>query len=82
VLPGYEAYEWHGLLLPAGVPAATIASLHKALVEVMAEDEVKQRFVDMGTQPVGSTPAEFGAFLKKEDAKWAEVVHKGGIKLD
>lgn len=82
VLPGYEAYEWHGLLLPAGVPAATVAALHKAVVEVMAENEVKQRFVDMGTQPVGSTPAEFGAFLKKEDAKWAEVVKKGGIKLD
>ena len=82
VLPGYEAYEWHGLLLPAGVPATTVDALHKALVEVMAEAEVKQRFVDMGTQPVGSTPAEFGAFLKKEDAKWAEVVHKGGIKLD
>ncbi|GHC86685.1 hypothetical protein GCM10007320_32610 [Pseudorhodoferax aquiterrae] len=82
VLPGYEAYEWHGLLLPAGVPAATVAALHKAVVEVMAENEVKQRFVEMGTQPVGSTPAEFGTFLKKEDAKWAEVVKKGGIKLD
>ncbi|KQP21979.1 tripartite tricarboxylate transporter substrate binding protein [Pseudorhodoferax sp. Leaf267] len=81
-VPGYEAYEWHGLLLPAGVPAATADALHKAVAAVLAEDEVKQRFVDMGTQPVGSTPAEFAAFLKKEDTKWAEVVRKGGIKLD
>ncbi|WP_326538578.1 tripartite tricarboxylate transporter substrate binding protein [Pseudorhodoferax sp.] len=82
VLPGYEAYEWHGLLLPAGVPAATVDALHKAVAAVLAEDEVKQRFIDMGTQPVGSTPAEFAAFLKKEDTKWAEVVRKGSIKLD
>lgn len=82
VLPGYEAFEWHGLLLPAGVPEDTVGTLHKALVAVMAEDEVRQRFIDMGTQPVGSTPAEFRAFLQREDAKWAEVVRKGGIRLD
>nr|WP_315191504.1 tripartite tricarboxylate transporter substrate binding protein [uncultured Albidiferax sp.] len=82
LLPGFEAYEWHGLLLPAGVPPAIANALHKALVEVLAEDEVKQRFTDMGTQPVGSTPTEFAAFLKKENAKWADVIRKGGIQLD
>ena len=82
VVPGFEAYEWHGLLLPSGVPPATTAALHKALMEVMGEDEVKQRFVEMGTQPVGSTPAAFATFLKKEDAKWSEVVRKGRIHLD
>nr|WP_315239407.1 tripartite tricarboxylate transporter substrate binding protein [uncultured Albidiferax sp.] len=82
LLPGYEAYEWHGMLLPAGVPPAIANTLHKALIEVLAEDEVKQRFTDMGTQPVGSTPSEFAAFLKKENAKWADVIRKGGIQLD
>lgn len=82
VAPGYEAYEWNGLLLPAGTPAAVAEKLHKAVVEVLKEDEVKRRFVDVGVQPVGSTPAEFAEFLKKEDAKWAEVIRKGGIKLD
>jgi len=82
VAPGYEAYEWNGLLLPAGTPAPIADKLHKAVVEVLKEDEVKQRFVDVGVQPVGSTPAEFAGFLKKEDAKWAEVIRKGNIKLD
>ena len=82
VLPGYEAFEWNGVLLPAGVPPAIANKLHQALVEVLAEDEVKQRFTDMGAQAIGSTPAEFAAFLKKENLKWADVVRKGAIKLD
>ena len=82
VLPGYEAFEWNGLFLPAGTPEPVAAKLHKALVEVMKEDEVKRRFDEVGVQAVGSTPAEFATFLKKEDAKWAEVIRKGNIKLD
>ncbi|KRD18549.1 LacI family transcriptional regulator [Acidovorax sp. Root267] len=82
VIPGYEAYEWNGLFLPAGTPEPIAAKLREAVQEVMKEDELKQRLADMGAQPVGSTPAEFAAFLKKEDAKWGEVVRKGNIKLD
>ncbi|WP_418117556.1 tripartite tricarboxylate transporter substrate binding protein [Variovorax sp. 375MFSha3.1] len=82
VAPGYEAYEWNGMFLPAGTPAPIAEKLHKAVVEALKEDEVKKRFVDVGVQPVGSTSAEFADFLKKEDAKWAEVIRKGNIKLD
>lgn len=81
-IPGYEAYEWNGMFVPAGTPAPIAAQLQKALVEVLQEDEVRQRLADLGAQPIGSTPAEFDAFLKKEDAKWGEVVRKGRIKLD
>lgn len=82
VVPGYEAFEWNGMFLPAGTPEPIAARLRQAVQEVMQEDEVKQRMADIGAQPVGSTPAEFAAFLKKEDAKWGEVVRKGNIKLD
>ncbi|EJE52701.1 hypothetical protein PMI14_02611 [Acidovorax sp. CF316] len=82
VVPGYEAYEWNGMFLPAGTPEPIAARLRQAVQDVMQEDEVKQRLADIGAQPVGSTPAEFAAFLKKEDAKWGEVVRKGHIKLD
>jgi len=82
VAPGYEAYEWNGLLLPSGTPTPIAEKLHRAVVDVLKEHEVKRRFVDVGVQPVGSTPAEFAEFLKKEDAKWADVIRKGNIKLD
>lgn len=82
VVPGYEAYEWNGMFLPAGTPEPIAAKLRQAVQDVMKEDEVKQRLADIGAQPVGSTPAEFATFLQKEDAKWGEVVRKGNIKLD
>ncbi len=81
-IPGYEAYEWNGVFLPAGTPAPIAAQLQDALAEVLKEDDVRQRLTDLGAQPIGSTSAEFAAFLKKEDAKWGGVVKKGNIQLD
>ena len=82
VLPGYEAYEWNGLLLPAGTPDAVVQQLHKAVAESLQEEELKKRFADMGAQPVGNTPAAFADFLQKESAKWSAVIRKGNIKVD
>ena len=82
VVPGYEAFEWNGMLLPARTPKDVADKLQKAVVDVLKEDEVQQRLKDLGAQPVGSTPSEFAAFLKKEDAKWGDVVKQGNIKLD
>ena len=82
VIPGYEVYEWNGMFLPAGTPAAIAGKLQQTMVEVLKEDVVKQRLDDLGAKPVGSTPAEFATFLGKEDAKWGEVVRKGDIKQD
>ncbi|MEG3060724.1 MAG: tripartite tricarboxylate transporter substrate binding protein [Comamonas sp.] len=82
VIPGYEVYEWNGMFLPAGTPAAIAGKLQQTLVDVLKEDVVKQRLDELGAKPVGSTPAEFATFLGKEDAKWGEVVRKGDIKQD
>ncbi|ALM87320.1 LacI family transcriptional regulator [Bordetella sp. N] len=82
VIPGYEVYEWNGMFLPAGVPPAIAKKLHEALVSALKDPEVRKRFDDVGAQPIGSTPAEFADYLKKEDAKWAEVIKKGDIHLD
>ncbi|CAM3626703.1 Tripartite tricarboxylate transporter substrate binding protein [Bordetella sputigena] len=81
-IPGYEVYEWNGVFLPAGVPNDVAAKLHDTLVQVLKEDEVRKRFNDLGVQPVGSTPAEFADYLKKEDAKWAQVIRQGDIRQD
>lgn len=82
VIPGYEVYEWNGVFLPAGVPDAIAAKLHDALVQALRDEDVRKRFNDVGAQPVGSTPAEFADYLKQEDAKWADVIRRGNIRLD
>ncbi len=82
VIPGYEVFEWNGVFLPAATPEAVVTRLSQALMDVMKEDEVKKRFTDLGAQPIGSTPAQFADYLRKEDVRWAEVIRKGNITLD
>lgn len=82
VIPGYEAFEWNGMLVPAKTPKDVVDKLQKAVAEVLKQDEVQKRLQDLGAKPVGSTPQEFATFLKKEDAKWGEVIRKGNIQLD
>lgn len=82
VLPSYEAFEWAGLLLPAGTPDAIVNQLHRAVVDSLQDEALKKYFADMGAIPIGNTPSQFAAFLQKESVKWAEAVRKGSIKLD
>ena len=81
-IAGYEVYEWNGMFVPAKTPADIVAKLQKAVADSLQDEEVRKRFDDVGAKPVGSTPAQFADYLKKEDAKWGEVVRKGNIKLD
>lgn len=81
-IPGYEAYEWNGMFVPAGTPEDVVATLHKAIAEVLNSEEMQKRLADLGAQPVGSTPEEFATFLETESEKWAEVIKTGNIQLD
>jgi tripartite-type tricarboxylate transporter receptor subunit TctC len=81
-IPGYEVYEWNGVFVPHGTPADIAGKLQKAVAGALHDEEVVKRFTDLGAQPIGSTPAQFADYLKKEDAKWGEVVRKGNIRLD
>ena len=79
---GCEISEWNALLAPAATPPAVIERLHAEVAKVMAADDMKAKFADLGAQPVGSTPAELAAFLRSEMTKWAEVVKVGNIRIE
>ena len=81
-VPGYEAYVWMGLFAPKGTPKPIIDLLHKEIVAVLATDEVKHYFASVGTEIVGSTPAEFGSYFKAQKELWAKVIHETGAKID
>ena len=81
-VPGYEAYVWMGLLAPKGTPAPIIATLHRALLESLATNEVKSHMVAAGIEIVGSSPAEFGAFYRAERQRWARVIRETGATID
>ncbi|HYF59698.1 MAG TPA: tripartite tricarboxylate transporter substrate binding protein [Burkholderiaceae bacterium] len=81
-LPGYEATAWNGLLAPAGTPPDVVATLSRAVNEVLAEPETRQRFAADGADAVGGTPGQFASFIRTETDKWREVVKTASVKID
>jgi len=79
-VPGYEAMQWYGLLAPAGTAARTIERLNAEANKALASQEMKQRLAADGAEPLGSTPAEFSAFIKRELEKWGRVVEVAKIE--
>ena len=81
-VPGYESSIWHGVLAPAGTPRPVIRRLHAEIVKILGVPEVKERFAREGAEPVGSTPEQFGAFIKSEMAKYAKLIKAAGIRAE
>jgi tripartite-type tricarboxylate transporter receptor subunit TctC len=81
-IPGYEAIEWIGMMVPAGTPAIAIKRLHDAVVKAATIPEVKERVAALGADFVTTSPEEFAAFIKRELAVWSKVVREVGIKID
>ena len=81
-LPGFAAGVWQGILAPAGTPKDVIAKLYTATAKILRQPDVRERYASVGFETVGSTPEEFGAFLKADIAKWAEVVRRSGAQVD
>ena len=79
--PGFEAVPWFGLMAPAGTPKDVLDKLHAETVKTLAMAEVRKKFDELGLEPVGNTPAEVAAVIKKEMPEWAKVIKDAGIKL-
>ena len=81
-VPGYEAIEWQGIMVPTGTPREIILRLNQAFARVAAMPEVKEKVAALGSDLTPSTPEEFDAFIKRELAVWSKVVKEVGIKID
>ncbi len=79
-VPGYEAMQWYGLLAPAGTPAAVVERVHAEAMVALRSPEMKARLASDGAEPLGTTPAEFGAYIRRELEKWARVRDAAGIE--
>jgi len=80
-LPGFESYNWQGIVAPAGTPAPIIAKLNAEFNRILKEPDVQKAIADTGSQAGGGTPEEFAAFIKSESEKWAHVIKAGNIQL-
>lgn len=81
-LPGFEATTWFGVMAPRGTAPAIVAKLHDVFVSGLKAPEIRERILKQGFEIVGSTPAEFGAYVQAEIPKWAKVVKASGASVD
>ena len=81
-VPGYEASTWNGIVAPAGVPRPIIVKLNAEINKALASPTLKERFAALGAEPAIGTPEQFAELIRKENAKWAEVVQRSGAKID
>jgi tripartite-type tricarboxylate transporter receptor subunit TctC len=79
-LPGYQSYNWNGLLAPAATPSGIISKLHSILSKQLATKENQELFISQGFEPSNFTPEEFANFIHLETEKWAKVAKAADIK--
>jgi tripartite-type tricarboxylate transporter receptor subunit TctC len=76
---GYETYNWFGLLVPAGTPAAVIAQLNRETVASMKDPAMQAWMQSRGAEAVSNSPEEFAAYIRKDLEKWTRVVKAVGL---
>lgn len=81
-VPGYEISTWYGVWAPANTPKDIVSKLSSEIARLVKEPEMAKRIAGMGSVPVGSTPAEFEAYNRSEQIKFAKIVKQSGAKLE
>lgn len=79
---GYEVAGWYGVIAPLKTPPAIVARLNKEIVGILHQSEVASRLAADGSEPVGSTPQQFGQHIRSEVAKWGKLTKQMNIRMD
>ena len=84
-MPGFSGFDvvvWQGIVAPTGTPADVIAKLQQEIVRIYSLPDARDKIIAAGLDPVTSTPAEFGAFIRREADRWSKAIKETGIKLE
>ena len=81
-VPGYEVNAWSGIITTAGVPRAVLDKLNAAVNRAILEPRTKELLFTLGSEGGGGTPEAFGELIRRDSAKWAEVIKRSGAKID
>jgi tripartite-type tricarboxylate transporter receptor subunit TctC len=81
-VPGYEVNAWSGIITTAGVPRPVLDKLNAAVNKAILVPATKERLFALGSEGGGGTPEEFAELIRRDSAKWAEVVKRSGAKID
>jgi tripartite-type tricarboxylate transporter receptor subunit TctC len=80
-VPRFEIGTWQGIGVPTGTPAEIVASLNKEINAALADDAIKARLAQIGSEPHPMSPTEFAKQIVDETAKWSKVIHDAKIPL-
>jgi tripartite-type tricarboxylate transporter receptor subunit TctC len=81
-VPGYEASTWTGIIAPAGLPRPVLERLNAAVNEAIRTPVFRDRFAQIGDEPAGGTPEDYAEAIRRDSARWAEVIRRSGAKID
>jgi len=81
-LPGFEVIGWYGVLAPTGTPADVVTRLNAAVIAALKIPELRERFVALGADPLGTTPQVFSHFIRTELVKWGKAVKDSGARVE
>ena len=81
-VPGFEAITWHGVVVPAQTPPATVARLHQANDTALADPQLLERLNSLGAEVSPGSPQDFAAYIAREIPKWTTVVRESGAKAE
>jgi len=79
-LPGFDVSSWQGLVAPAGTPKDILSRLHRDVLKVLTDPEVKEQFARQGAEAAPSTPEKFGEYVRSEIFRWKQVARDAGLK--
>ena len=81
-IPGYDAAAWIGYMAPAGTPREITARLSAEVHKAVLAADLKERYVTLGMEPVANTPEELMALMRREQARYREIIRNAGIKVE
>ncbi len=81
-LPGFSSQSSVTMVAPPGTPVEITAKLSNAVAEAMKSPEIKKKIDELGSTPIGNTPAEAAAYLKEESQRWGQVIRAANLKMD
>jgi tripartite-type tricarboxylate transporter receptor subunit TctC len=81
-LKGFEMDNWYGMFFPSNTPREIVTRYHAEMTKVLKDRDVRTLMEKDGSEPLGSTPEEFGAYLAREIEKFAKVIKASGARAD
>jgi tripartite-type tricarboxylate transporter receptor subunit TctC len=80
--PGFDVTSWYGIVARSGTPPAIIRKVSEDMAQALRQPDVVKKLEDLGLEPVGNTPQQFGELIQAESRKWGDIVKKANIRVE